>query len=611
MRTWALALLISAATFVAYAPCLNGEFVWDDGLFAGNPTLGEPGGLKKIWTLGSSETYYYRAYPLTYSLYWLQRQLWGLSPFGFHCVNVALHAVNAVLSGLLFVRLRLPGAWLAAAIFALHPVHVESVAWISELRNVLHVAFYLLALFAYLRYEEGGGRRWYLCSLLLFLGSLLSKIVACTFPIALMLLEWRRSGKPKPSQMLRIAPFFLLAGAVGLYAMWAERLVFSVEPYRAEFNLSWAQKLILAGRALWFYPGKLLWPSDLAFSYGLWELEPKALGSWVPLAAAGLIGLWLAASRRRDAALALAFYAATIAPVLGFIKIYTHRYSYVADHYQYLASLGLILLTVGSARLLLQKAGDGVRRAAATLVLAALASATWRQAHAYRNAEALWRHTIRGAPGAFMAHVHLGSILMRQGRAEEAAQHYREAARLNPNFEGAHYGLGIYALQRGRREEALRRFKRALEIHPAFWAAAQALQSLGRLDLALGATSRAARLFPGVAGVRNNHAILLMHAGRLAEAQAESREALRLDPSLAAAHNVAGMLAARRGAFEEAAGHWSRALKLKPDFADAHVHLGMALLRRGRKDMAAAHFRAALRVDPGHEAARKGLEMLK
>ncbi|MDD5630286.1 MAG: O-GlcNAc transferase, partial [Elusimicrobia bacterium] len=208
---WSGALLLCALTFCAYLPALRGGFVWDDDYYAANPLLDQPGALRSIWTLEPAPWPYYREYPVVYTTFWMERKLWGPQPKGYHVDNVILHIINALLIWLLLKRLGLPGAWLAGAVFALHPVHVESVAWIAERKDVLSGLFFLSAFGGYLRFEEGGGRRWYWAALGLFLLGLLSKATICVLPVVLLLMRWQRGQGIGWRAVRDLLPFFLLA----------------------------------------------------------------------------------------------------------------------------------------------------------------------------------------------------------------------------------------------------------------------------------------------------------------------------------------------------------------------------------------------------------------
>jgi hypothetical protein len=347
-------LLILVATCLAYFPALTGSFIWDDQEYVTKPELRTVSGLYRIWFDPPPKTQYY---PLLYSVFWLQHKLWGDSSIGYHIVNLALHLLVVILAYAVFIKLDIPGALLAAAIFALHPVHVETVAWISEQKNTLSGVFYLSAMLLYLELdarrdpETAKGKpssswKWfYFASLILYLLAILSKSVTATLPGALLVIAWWKRGRLGLRQdVLPLVPFFALGLAFGLITAHAESVW--VGAGGAGYDLSALQRSLLAGRVIWFYLGKLVLPINLAFSYEKWTIDPADWTQWVyPLGVIALMGFfWSLRNRSRAPLAALLFFMGTLFPALGFVNVFPFRYSYVADHFQYLASLGIIAL---------------------------------------------------------------------------------------------------------------------------------------------------------------------------------------------------------------------------------------------------------------------------
>ncbi len=342
-----------ALTVLAYLPALRGGFIWDDDLHVTqNQLLRTWQGLVDIWLTPGAILQYY---PLTHTSWWVQYHLWGLAPLGYHLVNVLLHGSSAAVLWRVLRRLAVPGAWMAAAVFALHPVQVESVAWVTELKNVQSGFFYLLALLGYLRWgladdaEPAGGRRIYALSFLSFACAVLSKSVTCTLPAAVALILWWKRGRLAPGQVVALVPLAAVSVAAGVLTAWWERHY--VGAAGEDWALSLPERCLVAGRALWFYAAKLVWPFELAFTYRRWALEPHAWWPWFfPLGAVAVV-VALAALRRRlgPAPLVAALYfSGTLGPALGFVDVYPMRYSFVADHFQYLASIGVITLLVAA-----------------------------------------------------------------------------------------------------------------------------------------------------------------------------------------------------------------------------------------------------------------------
>ena len=340
-KTLLTAVLIVCCTFLAYLPALSGGLLWDDAAHVTRPELRSLHGLWRIWSdLGATQQYY----PLLHSAFWVEYKLWGDATLGYHLLNLLLHAAAAILVMLIMRRLGLPGAWLAALIFALHPVCVESVAWIAEQKNTLSTVFYLSAALLYLHFDQTRRRSQYFLALALFVMALLSKTVTDTLPAALLVVFWWRRGRIGwKRDVLPLLPWFALGAAAGIFTAWVERTLVGAEG--PDFALTLVERFLVAGRAIWFYVGKLVWPANLMFFYPRWRVDSTEWWQYLfPLAAlAALAGLCLLARKRRGPLAGALIFAGTLFPALGFFNVYPFVYSYVADHFQYVASLGIIV----------------------------------------------------------------------------------------------------------------------------------------------------------------------------------------------------------------------------------------------------------------------------
>ena len=518
-------------------------------------------------------------YPLVHTTYWLEYRLWDLDPTGYHVVNVILHALSAVLVWRLLIRLKVPGAWAAAALFALHPVHVESVAWITERKNALSGAFYLSAAWAYLRCEETRSPRLYWAALFLFAAALLSKTVTCTLPAALLLVLWWKGQTPMRRTAVALVPFFALGVAMSGVTVWMER--HSVGAWGPEWDLSLVERGLIAGRALWFYAAKLLVPLNLAFIYSRWEIDATTV--WQYLYPAGALGvgvlLWAFRERwGRGALTGVLFFFGTLTPALGFFNFYPMLYSFVADHFQYLASLGLLALAAaGGHRIWTRLGRSAAGPVALALVLALCGLLTWRQGRVYADLETLWRDTLQKNAGAWIAHNNLANILKERGQLDQAIGHYRQALLLKPGSAQIHLNLADAHQARGESAAALRHYRRALKAKP------------DRVETHL----------------KLGNALLGQNA--IAEAIEHYRQALRLAPNLALAHSNLGAALAIQRQDAEAIEHYRRALQLKPDFAEAHNNLGRLLALQGQFAEAIEHYRRALQLKPTYRQARSNL----
>jgi tetratricopeptide (TPR) repeat protein len=592
-----------ALTAAVHSPALRNGFIWDDDdHLTANPAMTGPEGLKKIWTSLAVSRYY----PLTLTSFWLQRRLWGLDPLPYHAVNIALHSASAVLVFLVLRRLRVAGAWVAAAIWAVHPVTVESVAWVTELKNTQSGMFFFASVLCYLRFERERRRGWYIGSLVLFAAALTSKPSTVVLPLVLLLCTWWQRGRIGRADLVRAAPFFVLAAVMSLVAIIEQRG--HIERGLQDWSLTFAERFIVAGNALWFYAWKTIWPVNLIFIYPRWELRAESLWSLVPFLAAVVLGIGLWQLRHRAwlhaCLFGLGWFVIALLPVLGFFDIYFFRYSFVADHFQYLACVGIIaLVAAGGAVALRTRAGQV---AAAAALLAVLGVLSFRHSRIFREDETLWRDTLAKNPGAFIAYNNLGVILNGRKQYEKSEHYFREALRLKPGFLEAHSNLGLALTELGRHAEAERHLLEAVRIKPDFARAHYRLAVLyartGRPEDAARHCALAIRYEPAMPEPYFDLGALLQQQGRRAEAIRCYETAIRVRPDYAAAHNNLGNLLAEEGRLEEAVLHYQLALKAAPDLGETHYNLGVKLAELKRTDEAIKHLREAIRLMPGFAA---------
>jgi len=629
-----MAGLVCGLALACYWPALRGGLLWDDDAHVTRPDLRSWAGLERIWFQMRATQQYY---PVLHSAFWVEHRLWGDAMLGYHLLNVLLHAASCCLLALVLRRLWGPepaatgppggipaGAeWLAALIFAVHPVCVESVAWISEQKNTLSLLFYLLAAYAYLDFDAGRRRRSYGWALGFFLLALGTKSVTATLPAALLVMLWWRNGRLSwRRDAVPLLPWFAVAVISGLFTAWVERTVVGAEG--ARFDLTFGHRLLLAGRVIWFYLGKLVWPADLAFIYPRWDVPAAAAGwyGWLGGAVAVTVVLWLIRRRARGPLAGWLFFVGSLFPALGFFNVYPFLYSYVADHFQYLASLGVITTgAAGIARGLAGapaaiRAGGGALCAVLVLGLAFLAN---RQSGIYRDSETLYRATLALDPGCWMAQSNLAAELAKMpGREAEAISQYEQALRLKPQYPELHFNLGIQLSRApGRQDDAIAQYREAVRLKPDYAAAHLNLaielsKVRARVPEALVHYQEALRLQPDLAEAHNDYAVELGRLpDRLPEALAQYEEALRLRPDYGEAHyNLAGALANLPGREAEAVAHYEQAVRLKPDYAQAHNSLGIAYARLGRLEEARKQWNEALRQKPDYEEARQNLRLL-
>ncbi len=637
LRATAACAAIFAAAFAAYVPAIRGGFIWDDDAHVTKAALRSVEGLGRIWfEIGATQQYY----PVLHSAFWIEHRLWGDSALAYHLLNVALHGTAACLLAFALMRLwpkregRCPGAaaWLAAALFALHPVCVESVAWVSEQKNTLSAVLYLGSALAYLGWtadrETGAARpRRYWIATGLFALALLTKSVTATLPAALLViawwqrgsLSWRRDARP-------LAPWFGMGAAAGLFTAWVERVVLGAEG--EGFSLGLLERCLLAGRVAWFYLGKLLWPADLVFIYPRWTVDASQAWQYLFSAAAVVLlaGLWAAARRGRRGPLAAALvFGGTLFPALGFFNVYPFLFSYVADHFQYLASAAVIGLAAAgweAWRSRSAKAGRTLAPDATALALVAvLGFLANQQCRIYKDAETLYRSTLAGNPACWMAEYNLGVTFHNSGRADEALASYRAALRLRPDFPQARNNLGVVLAGRGRNAEALPQFEAAIAAYrknprlapenaEAEGNLARALQALGRNAEAATHFEAALRLKPDMPAVSSSLSRMLVEFGRAGEAIRSTERALLLSPEDPELHNNLAVALCAAGRTAEAIPHYKQALRFKPDYPDAVLNLAMALRQEGRIPEAVASYQEALRLKPDFAEASAGLGVI-
>lgn len=593
------AALIFLLTLVAYSPVFKAGFIWNDEDYVTMPALRSLRGLWRIWfDVGATQQYY----PALHSAFWIEHLLWGDAPLGYHLANVLLHATAACLLVLVLRRLAVPGAFLAGLIFALHPVCVETVAWVSEQKNTLSTVFYLWTALTYLRWRKVRPRPYlYVWASALFLLTVASKSEAATLPAALLVVLWWKQGRLSwRTDAVPLLPWFGVAAAGGLITAWVERTYIGARG--ADFALTFAQRILVAGRAIWFYLGKLLWPAHLIFIYPRWQIDAAAAWQYLfPLAALGLIGVLWAIRRRMRAPLAvLLIFIGSLFPILGFFNVFAFLFSFVADHFLYLASLAVIAF-VSAGWGLWFRHDRRVAGVVAGLALAVLGVLTWRQSGMYRDIETFYRVTLARNPDAWMAHNNLGILLDESGRASEAIAHYEQTLRLKPNFADGHNNLGVALADTRRPQEAMVQYQEALRLNPLYVGAylnlGNLLRDTGKLPEAVAEYNEALRIQPASPEAHNNLGIALAQEGRLSEAMDQCREALRLNPNYAQAHYDLGVALHRGRRFPEEVAEYEAALQLQPGFTDALNNLGIVLAETGNLEGAAEQFETALRFN--------------
>jgi tetratricopeptide (TPR) repeat protein len=488
-RVWLAAAALVLLVAVIYAPAIDNGFIWDDAEnLEDNPALKSLPGLRDIWLKPGATPQYY---PLTQTSFWIEYHLWQLDPRGYHLVSLLLHAVAAVLVWRVLLRLAVPGAWFAAALFAVHPICVESVAWATERKNLLSCILSLGAMLAYFQFSPPDNpvaasksptlapSRWrsYALALLLYAGALLCKTAVVALPAVLLVLVWWKRGRLTWRDVRLLTPFFAIGLALGCLTIWVEKYL--VGAAGQEWNTPLVDRLLIAGRALWFYVGKLLWPDPIVFVYPRWAIDSRAAWQYVfPVAALlAIVGLWLARGRLgRGPMAAVAIFVGLLLPVLGFFNVYMYRFTFVADHLQYQASIALFALAAAALAMIAAHvfpAKTWVVVAAGAAVIIPLAIRSRAQTFAYQNAKTIYEEIIAHNPLCWMAHINLAEYLQRRGdRAaglaclETAVATFSRLEETDPANSAIFRGRGDLNLRLGKQRQAIADYERAIELDP-------------------------------------------------------------------------------------------------------------------------------------------------
>ena len=583
-RNWLPPLILIGLLFIAYARIWHAGFIWDDeSHLTDNPAVIGPLGLREIWTTGAAVYY-----PLVLTTFWLLHKIVGLAPLPYHVLNVILHTSNAILLWRVLRKLDVPGAWFGAALWALHPVMVQSVAWITELKNTQSCFFYLLSILWFLkadsqRRSNHAGRWQFGLAFLFFMMAITSKPSTVMLPVVIALCLWWRKHEWRGRDIVTLAPFFLISAGASVWTIWEQK--FHAGAIGSDWAQTWPERLIIAGRAIWFYLAKLFWPHPLIFIYPRWQINAGEVTAYLPILAAmiGLLWLWLKRSTSmRPVAFAAAYFVISLFPVLSFFSVYFFRYSLVSDHFQYLASIGPIaLVAAGITKAFADLEWKPVIRGAAYgALLIVLGFLSWRQTGDYTDVLTLYNNTLQKNPGCWMAHYNLGIALRAKGEIDEAIIHYRKAVALRPEYAEAHYNLGHLLVEKREFAEAIVHYEKALAVNP------------------------------DDAEAHNNLGATLSRIGRTEEAIFQYRKALAIRSDYPDASSNLAQALFREGRTEEAITCYEQALQLRPNDPALRTDLGNAFALSGRLQDAIAQYRRALASAPDNVSAQSNLSWL-
>lgn len=613
---WAIAAIaltvIVIAIAAAYWPALKGGVIFDDDLNIMLPTVRLPSGLPKIWLKPQSTQQYY---PVLYSAIWLEHRLWGDEVLGFHLVNVVCHAISSLLVFFILRRLKIPGALFGAALFALHPVMVESVAWMTEQKNTLSTVFYLAALLTYLAFDESRRGWQYGVSLALFALALLSKSATVTLPFTLLVIcWWKRGAISWKRDLLPLIPFIALSVAMGVVTIIIERMMMNDD--KTIIRLTFAERFLLAGRAVWFYLAKLIWPANLIFIYPKWSLDARAAWQWLfPVAAIAMtLGLWLLRNRTRAPLAAWLIYCGTLAPILGFLNVSFFDLSYVADHFQYLASLAMFALFAGVLATPLRRLNPPWRWAAKTAgvaIIALFAVLSENQSTFYADPMHFYLTLIDRNPNCAMAHNNLAPLFFMQGKTKESIEQLNAAIKIDPNDVDAYCNLGVAYTKLGQLDVAIQNYEKSAQLNPDHAGAVHKLGlmylDLKRYDDAIKTFRRILKKNPDAVPARVSLVDALFLIGHPDEAEKELQTILDTAPDDVDNLATLGGNLYHLRRFKDAIPPLEAVIRLAPDRHDAHFVLAECYLEMAATEQAIEHYKICLNLHPEVLAAYSGL----
>jgi tetratricopeptide (TPR) repeat protein len=609
-----ICIFLAAIIWTVFGQTLHHEFVnFDDNRYVYDNPVVQKGltweGFRWALTYGAIGHWH----PLTWLSHMLDCQLYGLNAGGPHLTNVLLHTAAAILFFLLLWQMTgfLWRSAFVAAVFAIHPLRAESVAWVAERKDVLSALFFMLTLGAYVRYVSRPSVIRYCTVMLLFALGLLSKNMLVTMPFVFLLLDYwplnRLSGPPVLRRLVaeKIPLFVLAVGSCVATTLVPEKLFAGS---RLPFELRMENAVVSCVTYLW----QMIYPSGLACFYPnpanhlpLWQVA-GALGLLLAMSGAA----WTFRKTHPNLIVGWLWYLGMMVPVIGIVQIsyYAH-----ADRYTYLPQIGLYLSLTWLATDLC--AGWRHRRAVlgccSTIILAALIFCARTQVSYWRNSESLWTHTLACTSDNAIAHNSLGAFFLQQGRLAEAVAHIKKSLEIEPYYAEAHYNLGTALFQQGQLDEAISHFQMALEIKPDYADACNnlgnALLHKGDEDDAIAYFKKALQIKPGFAEACYNIGSALLQEGKTDEAIVYDQKALQIKPDSAEAHNNLGNALLKNGGVDEAVAHFKQALQIKPGFAEAHYNLANALLQKGVAGEAIANYQQALQSKPDYAKAMNNL----
>jgi Tfp pilus assembly protein PilF len=566
-------VILLCLPIIVLFPGLTGDFIWDDyTLLVDNPLIKASDGIFQFFFSSKAHDYF----PLFSASFWIEWRLFGLNPVGYHIITLLFHITNAFLIWLILHRLSIPGSWLAALLFAIHPVNVESAVWISEQKNTLSMFFFLLTIFYYIKFLENNKTRTLVISVFLFLLASLSKTAVVMTPVFLLFLTWWKKGSFSIKDGFKISPFFLLSFVFGLITLWFQHeRVIDIDIVRDDSFLS---RFIIAGFAFWFYIGKAVFPHDLLFVYPFFKADIASLYSYIPMTLVLVLllaVLFLKGKYMHHIRLTIWYIFLMIFPVLGFLNIYFMRYSHVSDHWQYFSIIGIItvICSVGTQiinRIKIPYSGIVI----SSIIVMTFSVYSNRQSRIYKNMEVLWQDTITRNPTAWMAHYNLGNICKDRKDFKKALDLYHATIALKPDHYSALNNIGFIYFQNKNLDSAAFYFSQSVKVQPMYY---RSHQNLG---------------------------LCYYEMVRYAESLNEFIQVKKLKPDLKDIDNVINQV------FTIGISFYQNRIQANMKSIDDYINLATLYELSGNKDRAKEYFNEALKNEPGNEAVRQKLSKL-
>lgn len=578
-------LVIVLAVVCIYWPVLEGGWLWDDSRYVtSNLLLRSFTGLEKIWFEPKSFVEYY---PILATAEWVQWHLWGMETLGYHVTNLGLHCINALLVWRVLGKFGLRLAWLGGLIFAIHPVQVESVAWISELKNTLSLPPFLLAVCAWIDYEEKKLSRDYWIALGLFLVAMLCKISMVSFPLMILFYAWWKRDRITLGDLQASAPFFVISLVLGALTVYLGAVFTHSHSVHDMVGVSlgsvtqggWASRVAVMGLSLSFYFFNCIWPVGLLPIYPKWAVNPPSPWQFLPWPVMAVLfyGLWTGRKNwGKGVLLGAGFFLLMLLPFAALHWSFT----WVMDHFLYIPIIGLIGLVVAGLGQIDERwpwfsrpYGIGILAA----VMALMAYDSFSYAGVFIDSETLWTFTLSRNPDSWLAHNNLGNAFIKKGEIDGAIAEFEKALQVNANYAKSHNNLGYSLLQKGRVDDAIEEYEKAVKIDPDF------------------------------ADAYGNIGVALAQKGQIDEAIVEYQKALSVNPSFVEVMSNLGLALAKKNRWDEAIVQWQKAVEINPDYAQGHTNLGVAFMQKGLVNEATAQFQEAVRLDPTDPNAQSNL----